>query len=142
MEKRKELLKNTIIIMIGKFCTQFLSFFLLPLYTDKLSSKEYGIIDIIPTYIVLIAPVISLQIEMGLFRYLIDNRNDKEKSKIIISSSIAHVLLQIIISIIIYILINIYIVSIPYKFYILVYTICIVLINQLLQISRGLGDNV
>ena len=33
MEKNKELIKNTIIILLGKFCTQFLSFFLLPLYT-------------------------------------------------------------------------------------------------------------
>ena len=45
MEKNKELIKNTIIILLGKFCTQFLSFFLLPLYTSILSANEYGIYD-------------------------------------------------------------------------------------------------
>ena len=32
MSRGKELIKNTAIIAIGKFCTKFLSFFLLPFY--------------------------------------------------------------------------------------------------------------
>ena len=41
MNKKKQLAKNTIIIFIGKVCTQLISFFLLPLYTGYLSTKEY-----------------------------------------------------------------------------------------------------
>ena len=57
MEKNKELVRNTIIILLGRFCTQFMSFFLLPLYTNILSSSEYGAYDLIVTYIALFAPV-------------------------------------------------------------------------------------
>lgn len=81
MSKKKELAKNTIIILVGKFCTQFLSFFLLPLYTAYLSSKEYGTVDLITTYVSLIVPIITLQVEMGIFRELIDSRNNENYTK-------------------------------------------------------------
>ena len=40
MSRNKELLKNTIIILFGKVCTQLITFFLLPIYTHFLSTKE------------------------------------------------------------------------------------------------------
>ena len=64
MSKKKDLVKNTFIILLGKVCTQFLSFFLMPLYTNVLSSSEYGTVDLIITYVALFVPVITLQIEM------------------------------------------------------------------------------
>lgn len=50
MSKEKELVRNTAIITIGKICTQFLSFFLLPLYTSILTTSEYGTTDLLSTY--------------------------------------------------------------------------------------------
>ena len=47
MSKKKELLKNTFIIFIGKTSTQLISFFLLPLYTAYLSKAQYGVVDLI-----------------------------------------------------------------------------------------------
>ena len=47
MNRKKELLKNTMIITIGKVCTQLITFFLLPLYTNFLTTLEYGKIDLI-----------------------------------------------------------------------------------------------
>ena len=44
MNKNKELVKNTIIIFIGKACTQFITILLLPLYTKYLISSEFGIL--------------------------------------------------------------------------------------------------
>ena len=41
MVREKELVKNTIIITIGKVCTQLITFLLLPLYTGILSIEEY-----------------------------------------------------------------------------------------------------
>ena len=51
MSRSKELVKNTAILTIGKMCTQFVSFLLLPLYTALLSTEEYGIVDLFTTYI-------------------------------------------------------------------------------------------
>lgn len=141
MSKEKELAKNTIIIFLGKFCTQFLTFFLLPLYTAVLNSKEYGTVDLITTYVSLIVPVITLQIEMGLFRELLDNRNNLNKEQEIISSGVFSVIVQFVICLIIYLFISLFI-SIPFSLYIILNVLTVMLSNVLLQISRGLGDNI
>ena len=141
MEKNKELIKNTIIILLGKFCTQFLSFFLLPLYTNILSANEYGIYDLIVTYVALFVPVISLQMEMAIFRELIDVRRNCEKTSKIISSGIYSVVLQFIICLIGYYLISIFI-NIPYKNYIILNILAVMVSSVFMQIARGLGKNV
>ena len=141
MSKEKELAKNTIIIFLGKFCTQFLTFFLLPLYTAVLSSKEYGTVDLITTYVSLVVPIITLQIEMGLFRELIDNRGNLDQERKIMSSGIFCVMVQFIICLIIYLFISLFI-HIPFSIYIILNVLAVMLSNVLLQISRGLGDNI
>ena len=76
MSKEKQLMKNTAIITIGKVCTQMISFFLLPLYTAIFTTDEYGIVDLFNTIVACILPIVTLQIEQGLFRFLIDTRDD------------------------------------------------------------------
>ena len=49
MNQKKELIKNTLIISIGKFSTQLVSFLLLPLYTTLLTTSEYGQYDLLNT---------------------------------------------------------------------------------------------
>ena len=94
MNREKSLFKNTIIITIGKICTQLITFFLLPLYTGVLSTSEYGIVDFLNTIVSLCLPIVTLQIEQATFRELIEVREDKEKEKFIISSSIITVMFQ------------------------------------------------
>ena len=60
MSKKSALMKNTMIIFCGKVCTQLISFFLLPLYTGYLSTGDYGVVDLITTYVTLLVPIISL----------------------------------------------------------------------------------
>ena len=78
MNKNKELVKITIIIFLGKACTQLISFFLLPLYTAYLTTADYGTVDLIITYVSLLVPVITVQLEMAAFRFLVDNRDNKK----------------------------------------------------------------
>ena len=87
MSKEKEYIKNTVILLIGKFSTQIVSFLLLPLFTYKLSADNYGYVDLLQTYISLIAPVVLLQLDSAIFRFLIDNRSNKNENKKIISTS-------------------------------------------------------
>ena len=83
MNKKKDLVKNTFIIFFGKVCTQLISFLLLPLYTSYLATKDYGIVDLITTYVTLLVPLITLELEMSVFRYLVDNRGkDREMKKV------------------------------------------------------------
>ena len=71
MSKNSELAKNTFIIFIGKFCTQFISFLLIPIYTNLLPTTDYGYIDLVQSYISLLVPILILRLDSGIFRFLI-----------------------------------------------------------------------
>ncbi len=140
-KKNKELIKNTIIIFLGKACTQLISFFLLPLYTSTLSSDEYGIVDLVTTYITLLVPVITLQLEMALFRFLVDLREKKEEGKVIITNAYVVATLMVIIATIIYMFICCLWNS-EYKIYFYAMVVVTVYSNLSLQVARGKGDNI
>jgi len=139
--KKKELAKNTLIIMVGQICTKFLSFFLLPLYTYVLDSSEFGIVDIVTTYVGLIVPCITLQLENGAFRFLVDVRGDENKKKSIITNVLNCAIILMCIGVFIYLAISL-IVKIPYKYYIMMIVLMTIISGIVLQIARGLGDNV
>ena len=140
MSRHKNLVKNTLILMVGKTLTQFISFFLLPLYTRLISVSDYGTIDLILTYISLLAPVITFQQEMATFRFLVDARNDRQKTGKIIKSSLKSTLLRFIIFAIPY-LIACFFINSGYKYLVLFAGLSTILSNLFLQIARGLGKN-
>ncbi len=140
MEKTNELAKNTLIILIGTICTKMITFLLLPLYTGILNTEEYGIYDLIVTLASLLFPIVSFQIEQATFRELIDCRNDDEKKKFIISSSLYCVIIQSIACSIIFLLISAF-VKFDYKYYLLLSIITSIISSLFLQIARGVGDN-
>ena len=83
MNQKKQLLKNTAIIAIGKLSTQIVSFLLLPLYTAKLSTEEFGTYDFFVTLSVFLLPIITLLMEESMFRFLIDADDLKSKKRTI-----------------------------------------------------------
>lgn len=141
MERNKQLIKNTFIIFIGKFFTQFLSFVLVPIYTNFLSTNDYGYIDILQTYIALLVPILVLRFDSAIFRFLIDERNNENKKKETISSTFIFFIAQIIIFTLIYLFVLRFI-SIKYSLAIFLNIIFLSLSSLLLQACRGLGDNV
>ena len=102
MNKKKDLVKNTFIILLGKLCTQFISFLLLPLYTNYLVTEEFGYVDLINTYVSLLVPICTLQLEMSIFRFLIDSRNNNEEKEKYITTNIIDLLLIIFVVVIIF----------------------------------------
>ena len=138
---KKKLLVNTVIISIGKICTQLITFLLLPLYTNLLSTEEYGIADLVTVFIMLVVPIVTLQIEQGVYRELIEVReNDSEKSKII-SNTFITTFLQIVLYTIIFLVVSLFIKN-EYKYFLLFNTIAYIFSSILLQISRGLDKNI
>jgi len=102
MSRKKELVKNTAIVAVGKVCTKFLSFFLLPFYTAVLTTEDYGIVDLFNTYVSLLLPIILFQIEDALFRFTIDVRNNEQEKRKIISTVICFGIFQSLVFSIIY----------------------------------------
>ena len=139
--KKKYLLKNTIIIFLGKTCTQLISFFLLPLYTAYLTTEQYGTVDLIQTYVTLLVPIITLETEMSVFRYLVDDRGKEKDTKKLLNNNFYILFVSLLIFSIIYWIVCMFI-DIPYKFIIYFDIIVCVLSGNFLQISRGMGKTI
>lgn len=138
MNKKKQLVKNTIIIFFGRVCTQLISFFLLPLYTSYLNTSEYGIVDLIQTYVTLFVPIITLELEMSIFRYLVDDRSSKKETNKLISNNFFVLFVSLFIFTCLYLIINCFI-NIPFRWIILIDVFVCVLSGNFLQIARGFG---
>lgn len=138
MSKKKELMKNTIIIFIGKVCTQLISFLLLPLYTSYLLTEEYGFVDLVTTYVTLIVPIITMELEMSVFRYLVDCRKDEKEKKKVFSNNFIILLVSLALFIVLYLVVTCF-----WKFdycYLILFDIIICTFSgNFLQITRGVG---
>ena len=141
MNREKQLLKNTGILALGKICTQFVSFFLLPLYTSYLSTYEYGIVDLLNNYISLLIPIFFFQMEQALFRFLIDSRKDEKLKNETISTAIVTVTIQIVF-LVGFFMVFLNIVNTEYKYFLLLNIIFTMYSSLLLQMCRGLGKNI
>ena len=91
MSREGSLIKNTLILSLGTFLPKLTTLITLPILTKYLTKSEYGVYDLINTLVSLVIPLITMKLEMGTFRFLIDCREDKEKSSGIISSSVTAV---------------------------------------------------
>ena len=138
MSKKKELMKNTIIIFMGKVCTQLISFLLLPLYTSYLLTEEYGFVDLVTTYVTLIVPIITMELEMSVFRYLVDCRKDEKEKEKIFSNNFIILLASLALFIVLYLVVTCF-----WKFdycYLILFDIIICTFSgNFLQITRGVG---
>lgn len=140
MSKNKELVKNTTIVAVGRLSTQFLSFLLLPLFTKYLTSEDYGIVDLITTYVALLYPIITISLDMAAFRLLIDDRFLRKRTKSIVSTAFNSVALLCIVSLVVYFGFSVFL-PVPYGCLSALMTISIVFSNLFMQICRGVGDN-
>lgn len=140
MSKARDLFKNTVIVSIGKIATQFITFFLLPIYTAVLTNEEYGIVDLLNTLTTLLLPIATLQIEQGLFRYLVDCRGEKEKQTKIITTVFRFLVTQAIIYLVVFLCMSQFINN-NYKYFLAGNLLACMFSTVLLQICRGLGDN-
>ena len=141
MKKKKELMKNTVIIFLGRAMTYVISFLLLPLYTAKLETGDYGIVDLITTYVTLLVPIITLELEMSVFRYLVDARGKENETKKILSNNFVMLFLGIFVFTFLYCMILPFF-HFKYQFLILLDIIICTFSGNFLQISRGLGKTI
>lgn len=135
-DRSKELAKNTFIITLGRVSTQFISFLLLPLYTTLLSNEQYGTVDLITTLVQLLIPVVSIMIDQGVFRYLLNCETETEKKKTI-SSAFFLLTATCVIACVVYCIISIFVPN-QYKHWLLLILIATTFSNLFLQAARGL----
>ncbi len=126
---------------MGRVCTQLISYFLLPLYTSFLATKEYGLVDLIQTYVTLLVPVITLELEMSVFRFLIDCRGKEKDTKKLMSNNFFVLGVSLLSFSILYIIFTSF-VTIPFRWLVLFDIFVCVLSGNFLQVARGFGKTV
>lgn len=78
MSKYKDLLKNVGLLTLGNFSCKLLNFFLVPLYTYVLSTKEFGEFELLYSTIIILIPILSLNITSAIIRFLLEKNSSKE----------------------------------------------------------------
>lgn len=75
----KYLAKNIGLLSISQLGTKLIAFFLIPLYTNILTTEEYGIYDLYSTTISLLTPVLTLNIMQSVMRFSLEKNNNKSE---------------------------------------------------------------
>ena len=76
MKNIKELFKNMGLLTLGNLSTKLIAFFLVPLYTNILTTTEYGIYDLVNNTIAILIPFLTLNISDSVFRFVMDKESD------------------------------------------------------------------
>lgn len=77
--RNRYLIKNTIIFTLGNLGSKLITFFLIPLYTNVLSTSEYGVVDLITTVGTVAVPLLTLNICESVMRFALDKDADKKQ---------------------------------------------------------------
>ena len=140
MSKGGELFKNTLILGLGSLSAQIVGFILLPFYTHALATDEFGFVDLMTVAFSLVIPVLTLQIHMASFRFLIDARASREEQQRIVTNTLA--LLGLFLLLVVVVAAVVWIAFRPAHFLLVVGVgICMTILQNFGQISRGLGFN-
>lgn len=140
MNREKKLIKNTLILSIGTVIPKLANFLILPILTAYLSKEEYGTYDLISILISLLIPIITLQLHTAAFRFIIEQRNNKENIKKIITNIFLFLIPTTLISVTI-IFLSLFKYPTLTRILISIYFILEVFFNVLGQISRGMSNN-
>lgn len=73
------LIKNTIIFTLGNLGSKLISFFLIPLYTNALTTAEYGVVDLVATVGTVAVPLLTLNICESVMRFALDKDANTRK---------------------------------------------------------------
>lgn len=137
MNKNKYLLKNIGILTISNFSSKLLVFFLVPVYTSVLSTKDFGIYDIVVSSVQLLFPILTLNISDAVMRFSIDRDYDKDK---VASVGISYLLLSVLVSFVSVVLLaysNFFPIASGVEIYVFLYYIGFSFNQFLIQLAKG-----
>lgn len=133
MNKYKKLMYNVFFILIGNIGSKLISFLLLPFYTKYLSPEFYGELNMVTMAISFLAPILTLQFSMAVFRFA-NQKSEKEQEKIVSIALIAILPLMITASFLIKIIIESLKIDFLMKYY--NYIFIILIFNYLNSVFR------
>ncbi|MBQ8621501.1 MAG: polysaccharide biosynthesis C-terminal domain-containing protein [Oscillospiraceae bacterium] len=139
-DREKALYKNTGILAMGTLCSKIFTFLLLPLYTAKLTTSDYGTVDVLQTVASFAVPFITLQLSSGIFRFLIDQKKLEGQAMVITTGILIQIINTLIFGVGV-LMVNV-IWPFDYPLLFVVYFASHVFLDVTQNITRGFGNNV
>ncbi|MBD1221399.1 lipopolysaccharide biosynthesis protein [Virgibacillus halodenitrificans] len=139
MTEKRTLIKDTILYGVANLGSKLLTFLLLPLYTRYFTTEEYGLWDVVLTTTTLLAPFITFELTAAVYRWLIVEKIEKERRKIITTGLAVIIRNLLVFTALTAIILIIY--PIPYGWTALFLLHTMILSSFLQQCARGLGYN-
>lgn len=141
VDRNKELAINTVILGIGQLIPKFLAIVLLPLLTSYLTTEEYGNYDLILSIASLLIPVVTMQIQQAVFRYLLASKSDENKTLYVTGSLVYIGISSVVCYPIVYLILRLFKIDSLSAVLICLLFLSEALYSLLGQIVRGLGYN-
>lgn len=136
--KHVRLVKDTIIFAIGNIGSKIILFFLVPLYTNVLSTEEYGVADLVFTVSQFLVPFVSLVIFDAVIRF---GLSKEEKPKDVLVTSCFVLSIGTLVTIILTPVFRLYEPLSPWRWYLCVYVILTMIGNVELNYLKVLERN-
>lgn len=139
MSKAKTFFKSTLTFFIGSAASRLVSFFLLPLYTSKIPTADFGFYDLTITYVELFCTVAFFNVWTAVLRFMFDYKGQEKLQAVygglpIMGASVALTLLSS--------LVLAYILDIKYTGYITMYTLALAFSYYYSFAARGFSYNI
>ncbi len=83
MNRFKHFLQTALTYFVGNILSKLITFFLIPLYTNRLMPSEYGDYDFVITIVTLFVSVTFFQVWDGMFRFSFECDDDDERYNIV-----------------------------------------------------------
>lgn len=136
--KYKRLITDTIVFALGNLGSKVILFFMVPLYTNFLSTEEYGTSDLVFTVAQLIVPFVSLVIFDAVLRFGLAKNADK---KSVLKSSFIVIIIGSIVTIAITPLFRFYEPLAEWRWYLCIYVVLTMIGNVELNYLKMIDKN-
>ena len=135
--RNKKLLKDILIYGVGSLGAKLITFILFPVYTFFIAPDNLGYYDNSLAAIFLLMPIINMQLRDGVFRFLIDNK-DECRRKDVINQSYSIIAIMAVVASLLFVGLSAF-TGIRYGGYIFGLLLIMSFYEVQIQIVRGLG---
>lgn len=138
MKKIKNFFKTSTVYFFGKILASLITFLLLPIYTNKISTADYGYYDLSISIVATIVPILFLEIWSGILRFSLSS-NDNKKVNVVSTATIMSFFSFILLFVVWFVCLGIN--RIDFLIYLFLYAIFYSLTLVFSSVSRAFGYN-
>lgn len=100
MQGLKSVLKSSALYSLGNLGNKLVGFVLLPLYTDYLTTADYGVLGLLEATSAILVVVLSLRIPTAMIRWCSDTEDERTQKQIVFTSFVSLTVVALLINLV------------------------------------------